>query len=111
LLAGKLHAILQRRYAKGRDIYDLFWYLSDPDWPEPNLTLLNNALGQTNWQGADATGENWRELVANRLQEVAWDKAVDDVRRFLDRTAALDLLTQENVMGLLSRRPGGPTRR
>jgi len=108
LLAGKLHAILQRRYTKGRDIYDLFWYLSDPDWPEPNLTLLNNALRQTNWEGADATGENWRELVANRLQEVAWDKAVDDVRRFVDRTAALDLLTQENVMGLLSRRPGGP---
>lgn len=30
LLAGKLHAILQREYAKGRDLYDLMWYLSDP---------------------------------------------------------------------------------
>jgi len=29
LLAGKLHAILQRPYPKGRDIYDLTWYLSD----------------------------------------------------------------------------------
>jgi len=27
LLAGKLHAILQRAYTKGRDIYDLLWYL------------------------------------------------------------------------------------
>ena len=26
LLAGKLHAVLQRPYAKGRDFYDLFWY-------------------------------------------------------------------------------------
>jgi predicted nucleotidyltransferase component of viral defense system len=33
LLAGKLHAILQWPYTKGRDLYDLFWYLSDPDWP------------------------------------------------------------------------------
>ena len=33
LLAGKLHAILQRPYTKGRDLYDLIWYLSDPTWP------------------------------------------------------------------------------
>jgi hypothetical protein len=47
LLAGKLHAVLERRYTKGRDLFDLLWYLSDPDWPPPNLTLLNNALQQT----------------------------------------------------------------
>jgi predicted nucleotidyltransferase component of viral defense system len=50
LLAGKLHAVLQRPYLKGRDVYDLMWYLSDPDWPAPNLTLLSNALQQTGWQ-------------------------------------------------------------
>jgi predicted nucleotidyltransferase component of viral defense system len=48
LLAGKLHAVLTRRYVKGRDIYDLIWYLSDASWPDPNIELLNNALGQTN---------------------------------------------------------------
>ena len=30
LLAGKLHAVLRRPFAKGRDVYDLSWYLSDP---------------------------------------------------------------------------------
>lgn len=30
LLSGKLHAILQRSYAKGRDIVDLLWYLVIP---------------------------------------------------------------------------------
>ncbi len=50
LLAGKLHAILQRPYVKGRDVYDLLWYLSDPTWPPPNLVMLNNALQQTGWQ-------------------------------------------------------------
>ena len=30
LLAGKLHAVLQRPYTKGRDLHDLVWYLSDP---------------------------------------------------------------------------------
>lgn len=31
LFAGKIHAILQRSFTKGRDLYDLLWYLSDPD--------------------------------------------------------------------------------
>ena len=44
LLAGKLHAVLQRPYLKGRDVYDTLWYLSDPTWPAPNFTMLNNAL-------------------------------------------------------------------
>lgn len=49
LLAGKLHAVLTRKYTKGRDLYDLMWYLSDPTWPAPNLIQLNNALKQTGW--------------------------------------------------------------
>ena len=57
LLAGKLHALLQRPYLKGRDLYDLIWYLSAPDWPAPNLTLLNNALVQTGWHAPPLTPE------------------------------------------------------
>ncbi len=26
LLAGKLHAVLHRKWTKGRDLYDLVWY-------------------------------------------------------------------------------------
>ncbi len=106
LLAGKLHAILQRPYTKGRDVFDLFWYLSDPAWPEPNLTLLNNALSQTGWTGERLTEKNWRELVANRLREVAWDRVADDVSPFLEPTADPSLLTFENVMQVLMRPVG-----
>ena len=63
LFAGKLHAILQRPYTKGRDLYDLLWYLSDPSWPPPNLALLNNALHQTGWSGAFLTAQNWRAVL------------------------------------------------
>ena len=68
LLAGKLHAILQRPYLKGRDLYDLIWYLSDRNWPPPNLTLLNNALAQTGWTGDVLRVENWREVVSSRIE-------------------------------------------
>lgn len=30
-------------FIRFRDLYDLLWYLSDPDWPAPNLRFLNNA--------------------------------------------------------------------
>ena len=101
LLAGKLHAILQRSYLKGRDIYDLLWYLSDPTWPEPNLILLNNALQQTGWAGASLTGHNWRDVVRNRLQTLTWEQVVADVSPFLGSSADLALLTLKNVMRVL----------
>jgi hypothetical protein len=101
LLAGKLHAILQRSYLKGRDIYDLLWYRSDPNWPAPNLTLLNNALQQTGWADVPLTEDNWREVVRDRLPTQAWDQVVADVRPFLEPSADLDLLTFENVMRVL----------
>jgi hypothetical protein len=101
LLAGKLHAILERPYLTGRDLYDLLWYLSDPDWPPPNLTLLNNALRQTDWPAAALTASTWRHAVQARLEGVDWDQAADDVRPFLETGADPSLLTRDSVMGLL----------
>jgi hypothetical protein len=97
LLAGKLHAILQRPFFKGRDLYDLLWYLSDPTWPEPNLTLLNHALAQTGWPAAPLTEQDWRGAVWARLQAAAWEQAVTDVRPFLEPGADPAMLTPENV--------------
>ena len=102
MLAGKLHAILQRPYLKGRDVYDLLWYLSDPGWPAPNLILLNHALQQTGWGGPVLTESNWREVVRERLQASSWERVVADVHPFLEPGTALDILTPEHVMRVLS---------
>ncbi len=102
LLAGKLHAILQRPYVKGRDLYDLLWFLSDPDWPAPNLVLLNNALRQTGWRDEPLTEANWRDAVHRRLEAVRWDRVVADVRPFLEPSADPALLTPENLMRVLA---------
>lgn len=101
LLAGKLHAVLQRSYVKGRDLYDLLWYLSDPDWPSPNLVLLNNALQQTTWRGSPLNEYNWQQAVADRIAAVKWDRVLADVSPFLDQTADHGLLTCENLLKLL----------
>jgi predicted nucleotidyltransferase component of viral defense system len=101
LFAGKLHAVLTRRYVKGRDVYDLVWYLSDRTWPEPNIELLNNALRQANWDGPEATLSNWREFVRQRVETFRWKQVVEDVRLFLERPEDVALLTKENLLGLL----------
>jgi predicted nucleotidyltransferase component of viral defense system len=101
LLAGKLHALLQRSYTKGRDVYDLLWYLSDPAWPAPNLILLNNALQQTGWDGEPLTGDNWRGIVRDRLTAVDWEQVVADVRPFLAPAADPGILHLDNLMRVL----------
>lgn len=101
LLAGKLHAVLSRAYTKGRDLFDLVWYLSDRSWPEPNFPFLNNALAQTRWPGPELTAANWRRIVMKRMEEIHWDRAVKDVSPFLERSQDVNLLTLENVMNLL----------
>ncbi len=101
LLAGKLHAILQRNYTKGRDLYDLMWYLSDPTWPEPNLVYLQNALIQTHWAGPRLEPENWRAIIFTRLKGLDWKAALADVSPFLERPNEIDFLTIETFKHLL----------
>jgi hypothetical protein len=101
LLAGKLHAILVRSWAKGRDLYDLAWYMADRTWPAPNLDLLNAALVQTGWEGPYLTQSNWKEQVRHRLLVLNWDKARSDVRPFLERDRDLDLVTKDVLLHLL----------
>lgn len=103
LLSGKLHAILQRPYAKGRDLYDLFWYLATPDWPAPNLAMLNNALAQTSWTGGVVTADNWRDAVHRRLELLDWAAVIADVRPFLIESHQAEWLTREQFAHLLGR--------
>lgn len=101
LLSGKLHAVLQRTYTKGRDLHDLIWYLSDPDWPQPNLEMLNNALRQSGWSGPELEASTWRRHVGDRLRDLDWPRAVDDLRPFVESQADLDLVTLENACRLI----------
>lgn len=103
LLAGKLHAVLQRPYTKGRDLYDLIWYLSDPEWPAPNVDLLNAALRQTEWSGPEMTPNAWRGTVAARLDALDWNRAAADVRPFLERLDDAAVVTKDNALRLLAR--------
>ena len=103
LLSGKLHALLARSYIKGRDLYDIFWYLSDPSWPKPNIEFLKNALIQTGWDGPEVSQRNWASILAEKLNAIDWRRAVEDVRPFMERASDIKMMTKENVLKLLHR--------
>ena len=104
LLAGKLHAVLTRPWTKGRDLFDLAWYLADPSWPGPNFALLNAALAQTGWEGPPLDPSNWIPVLRSRLASLDWKQAREDVSPFLERPRDLALVSPESIDNLLSSR-------
>lgn len=101
LFAGKIHALLSRKYVKGRDYFDLGWYLSKWKGIEPNFVLLKNALEQTGWSRKLPNKDNWKELIYEVLKQVEWKKVKQDVDQFLENPSDLSIFTKENVMHLL----------
>jgi predicted nucleotidyltransferase component of viral defense system len=101
LLSGKLHAILSRKYTKGRDLYDLAWYLADPNWPQPNIPLLVNSLRQTAWSGNELSELNWRQIIVEKLKTIDWQSALKDVSPFLERPEDAAWISPERLLLLL----------
>jgi len=102
LFAGKLHAILCRKYTKGRDLFDLGWYLSKWKGLSPNLALLKNALAQTGWKDGFPDENNWREYIYKAVEKMQWEKVNNDIRNFLENPSDLKVFSKENILSLLS---------
>ena len=101
LLAGKVHAVLTREYAKGRDFYDLLWYLSGRGWPAPNMVLLRNALTQSGWPEERVAGIDIGEELEARFRSLAWAAVRRDVLPFLEKPGEADLLNETDMCALL----------
>jgi predicted nucleotidyltransferase component of viral defense system len=101
LFAGKLHALLSREYTKGRDFFDLGWYVSR--WGDlcPNMTLLHNALKQTGYRGELPQENNWKEYIYKVVKKADWNRVKEDVENFLENQKDLDVFTKENVLNLV----------
>lgn len=94
---ARVTAILTCSWIKGRDLYDLAWYLAGPGWPGPNLALLNNALAQFRHHAAPLTEETWRQPVRVRLADADLASVATDVTPFLERVEDRELLSWGNL--------------
>ncbi|MDD5560644.1 MAG: nucleotidyl transferase AbiEii/AbiGii toxin family protein [Candidatus Omnitrophica bacterium] len=101
LFAGKVHALLCRKYTKGRDWYDLLWYLTKFKGLEPNFIMLNNAMAQTTRKPVKLTGGNWKAEIKKTVKTLDWAKVRNDVSRFLEDSSELSLLEPKIFVNLL----------
>ena len=100
--AGKLAAIMQRSYTKGRDIFDYFWFRSRWHGLVPNLRLLNNALKQQGSEIDPLKKNTWLTAVADKIESLDWANVVADVRPFLESEDDLTAFTRDALLTLLA---------
>jgi predicted nucleotidyltransferase component of viral defense system len=92
LFAGKLHALLFRRWnnrVKGRDWYDLVWYAAHH--PQLNLFHLEQRMRQTGqWSGdARLRRQDFNELMNSAIDRLDIGQARQDVAPFVRDQQAL----------------------
>lgn len=101
LLAGKTHALLCRAYTKGRDWYDLLWYLTNSKELEPNFIMLNNAMAQTEKEPITLDAKNWKTELKKAAQKADFKQVKQDVSRFLERPEEAEFLELKTFVNLL----------
>ena len=101
LFAGKLHALLWRSFVKGRDWYDLVWYLTQSIIP--NYTLLEQATQQTEWKKLRLDKEKIKKLLLDKLDTITMVQLLDDVEYFLMHPSEKNILDISSLQALLHR--------
>jgi len=96
LYAGKLHACFYRKFTKGRDLYDLMWYLGKKI--KPNFTMLNNAIQQTQKKEAGIDEKNFKQFLLDYVRRVDFDHVKRDVERFLEDKNELNIFDPKVII-------------
>jgi predicted nucleotidyltransferase component of viral defense system len=97
LFAGKMHALLFRKWenrVKGRDWYDLEWYLKTG--VEINLNhFCQRALESGDWKDDTINKNQLLELLNNKINSVDIGKVEEDIIRFIPSPTLLDIWSRE----------------
>jgi predicted nucleotidyltransferase component of viral defense system len=106
LFAGKLHAILCRKWksrVKGRDWYDLVWYAGR--YPEVSLKHLESRMRQTgDWQRNERLSpEGLQKLLNSSVEELDIVKARTEVEPFVRNPVSLDMWSYDFFKEVISR--------
>ena len=103
LFAGKMHALLFRKWGnnvKGRDWYDMEWYIRRGTSLNIEHFLLR-AKDSGDWEKDTMTEEEFRKLLNERIETVNLEIAKNDAKRFIADQKALDIWSKNYFKDLI----------
>lgn len=101
LFAAKLHAVLFRKYGKGRDYYDLLWFLTRQI--PINYGLLTNAAAQTEKGAAVFDAGKTKEMLLARIAGINFTSLLNDARPFLENSEEAEYFRREYFTGAVEK--------
>ncbi|MBU1078304.1 MAG: nucleotidyl transferase AbiEii/AbiGii toxin family protein [Spirochaetes bacterium] len=96
LFALKLHALLYRVYIKGRDYYDLMFFLNKKIVPK--FDLFKNAVKQTDPRDTYQNSKEVFSKLENRIKKMDEKKIKNDLRPFILKPEELNMITKKNLL-------------
>ena len=93
LFAGKMHALLFRKWAnrvKGRDWYDMEWYIRK-GIPLHLEHLEIRARNSGDWPSDTMTASDFKKLLTEKIAGVSIDRIKEDVLPFIKDYSKLDI--------------------
>lgn len=103
LFAGKMHALLFRKWeknVKGRDWYDMEWYIRRGTSLNLEHFLLR-AKDSGDWQKETMTEEEFLKLLNDRIETVNLETAKNDAKRFISDPKTLDIWSKDYFKDLM----------
>lgn len=105
LFSGKMHALLFRKWknrVKGRDWYDLEWYVKKGIPLDVNHFLIR-AKDTNDWQEDNISTEQILELLDMKIKSVSFSNIKEDVVRFIKNDAILSIWSPEYFKNLIEK--------
>ena len=101
MFSTKLHACFYRPYLKGRDFYDLAWYLGRKI--RPDFQVFNNAIKQTEGKSPNIDEGNFKQYLKDKIKDYDLARAKKDVEPFLFDRGELSIFDSGLIIGLVDR--------
>jgi predicted nucleotidyltransferase component of viral defense system len=105
LFAGKMHALLFRKWqnsVKGRDWYDLEWYIKK-GIPLDINHFSRRAMDTGDWKGDTITPEEIIVLLKEKIHIVSFNNIKEDVMRFIKDDRVIQIWSREYFTDLIEK--------
>jgi predicted nucleotidyltransferase component of viral defense system len=103
LFAGKMHALLFRKWKnriKGRDWYDMEWYIRKGIPLDVNH-FLQRAKDTGDWSAETITSEDILQLLRDKINSISVEQVKVDVVRFISNEQQLEIWSKSYFLDLI----------